>query len=53
LKNVSVTRSSGVEFLDKEACEAFQRAQPFPNPPKQLIKDGEISFAFGFHVEMH
>jgi len=50
LKSVSIEKSCGVDFLDKEAVAAFQRAQPFPNPPKQLVKNGEVSFPFGFHV---
>ena len=46
LISVSVEKSCGVEYLDKEAMEAFHRAQPFPNPPKQLVKNGEVSFPF-------
>lgn len=49
--NVEVQKSSGLDFLDKEAIEAFQRAQPFPNVPKQLMKDGRTEFTFGFHIE--
>ncbi|MCC6807221.1 MAG: TonB family protein [Deltaproteobacteria bacterium] len=51
--NVEVARSSGVDFLDKEAISAFKRAQPFPNPPKQLMKDGQTEFTFGFHIEFN
>ncbi len=52
LKDVDVSQSSGVEFLDKVALDAFRAAQPFPNPPKGLIdKNGEITFNFGFYVE--
>lgn len=53
LKNVQVTRSSGVDFLDREAIVAFEKAQPFLNPPKQLVQGGEISFPFGFHIEFN
>lgn len=52
LKEIDVSQSSGVEFLDKVAIDAFRAAQPFPNPPKGLIdKNGEITFNFGFYVE--
>ncbi|RME20485.1 MAG: energy transducer TonB [Deltaproteobacteria bacterium] len=53
LKDVTVTRSCGVDFLDDEAVQAFQRAAPFPNPPKGLIEpDGFIRFQFGFYFEI-
>ncbi len=52
LKNVEVQKSSGVDFLDREAMSAFQRAEPFPNPPKGLVgPSGEISFPFGFYID--
>jgi len=52
LKAVAIQRSSGVDFLDDEAVQAFHRAQPFPNPPKGLADGtGDISFPFGFYVE--
>lgn len=53
LKGVQVAQSSGVDFLDREAVQAFQRAEPFPNPPKGLVDvgSGEISFSFGFHLD--
>ncbi len=48
-----VTRTaSGLEFLDREARAAFRRAQPFANPPEGLVKNGEISFNFGFYFEI-
>jgi len=52
LANVIVESPSGVEFLDDEAIEAFKLAQPFPNPPYQLIEKGAISFGFGFFFEI-
>jgi TonB family protein len=54
LANVALELPSGIEFLDDEAIEAFKQAQPFPNPPKQLV-DGEsglINFRFGFFFEL-
>lgn len=54
LKNISVDKSCGVEFLDTEAMQAFRRAQPFPNPPPGLQNDhGEIRFTFGFYLEVN
>ncbi len=47
-----VEKPSGVEFLDREAIAAFERAQPFPNPPPGLANErGQISFSFGFFLE--
>lgn len=52
LSDVSVKSSSGVPLLDEEAVAAFQRAQPFPNPPPALFdRDGQLRFSFGFYVE--
>ena len=53
LKDVHVQRSSGVDFLDSTAMEAFRRAQPFVNPPGGLANEhGEIAFVFGFYLEV-
>jgi TonB family protein len=52
LKSVDVVKSSGVDFLDATAAEAFRRAQPFVNPPRGLADHhGEIVFNFGFYIE--
>jgi len=51
LKKADVEKQSGLDFLDAEAVAAFQRAQPFLNPPQGLLKEGEISFSFGFYIE--
>ncbi|MBI5509955.1 MAG: energy transducer TonB [Deltaproteobacteria bacterium] len=52
LKDVEVTQTSGIDFLDREAISAFRRAAPFPNPPRALVGDGgNFTFPFGFHVE--
>ncbi len=51
LKDLSVARTSNVDFLDKVALEAIRKAQPFPNPPAGLIDGtGEVRFTFGFYV---
>jgi len=54
LVNVELETPSGLEFLDDEALQAFRAAQPFPNPPRQLVdrSDGLINFQFGFLFEL-
>ncbi|MBI2377108.1 MAG: energy transducer TonB [Deltaproteobacteria bacterium] len=53
LDDISVEQSSGVDFLDSVAIEAFRRAQPFPNPPIGIADaDGGIRFNFQFIVTM-
>lgn len=53
LKDAWVEKSSGLDFLDLEAIKAFERAQPFPNPPAGLIASDEtVRFRFGFYLEM-
>ncbi len=53
LKDVQVQRSSGVDFLDLTAVDAFRKAQPFANPPRGIANDrGEIGFMFGFYLEV-
>lgn len=52
IADVFVQQSSGVDFLDREAIAAFERAQPFPNPPRGLVDErGQIHFQFGFFLE--
>jgi TonB family protein len=54
LANVGVGLPSGLEFLDEEAISAFKEAQPFPNPPHQLIEsNGLITFHFGFLYDLN
>jgi TonB family protein len=53
LASWAVISSSGVDFLDDEAIDAFRKAAPFPNPPKELVEaDGQIHFNFGFIFEL-
>jgi TonB family protein len=53
LKDAWVEKSSGLDFLDLEAVQAFERAQPFPNPPAGLVAaDQTVRFQFGFYLEM-
>ena len=49
LAEVRVANSSGVQFLDDVAVQAFKMAEPFPNPPTALADDdGFITFNFQF-----
>ncbi len=54
LNDISVKNSSGLAFLDHEAINAFNKAQPFPNPPKSLLgARGQIYFSFMFYFEIY
>ena len=49
LKDVHVTVSSGVDYLDHVALDAFRRAERFPNPPPGMFSpDGTVTMGFGF-----
>ncbi len=50
LADLYVAQSSGLEELDLEAMNAFQRAAPFSNPPAALVQNGFIHFQFSFQV---
>jgi len=53
LAKVSLAQTCGVGFLDDTAMDAFKQAQPFPNPPRQLVQSsGLIDFDFGFFLEI-
>ena len=53
LKDAFVDKSSGLDFLDLEAVKAFERAQPFPNPPPGILAtDQTVRFQFGFFLEL-
>lgn len=52
IKAVKVLEESGARDLDDAAVEAFNRAGPFPNPPKGLIdKDGLIKIRWDFILQ--
>lgn len=53
LKTARVETASGIDFLDREAINAFKMAAPFPNPPEVLLnKDEVLEIPFGFMVTM-
>lgn len=49
IKKISRTLSSGINELDEAAIEAFEKAGPFPNPPKAIIEpDGFVRITWEF-----
>lgn len=53
VREIFVEKSCGLDFLDLEAIQSFERAQPFPNPPPGLVQaDSSVKFQFGFFLEM-
>ena len=52
VKQLRVARTSQLDFLDHEAERAFSAAGPFPNPPRDLQRNGEVEFQFGFMFEV-
>lgn len=49
---VTVKDSSGVNELDEAAIESFNKAGPFPNPPKGMLdSNGRIKIEWGFVVK--
>lgn len=53
VNKILVESPSGLDFLDEEAIRAVREAQPFNNPPPQLVdpESGLIEFGFGFRLE--
>lgn len=49
--NVHLKSTSGVEELDSAAIESFNKAGPFPNPPKEMLEDGKAKIEWGFVVK--
>ena len=51
VSRIEVVESSGSHLVDKAAVEAFYEVAPFPNPPEQIQKQGEIQIEWSFVVE--
>lgn len=48
---IKIDGTSGVRELDQAAVESFNKAGPFPNPPKGLIVGGRAVIQWGFVVK--
>jgi protein TonB len=48
---VKILGASGVKELDDAAVESFNEAGPFPNPPKDLLVNGQATIEWGFVVK--
>lgn len=48
---IKIEGSSGVRELDQAAIESFNKAGPFPNPPKGLLVDGRATIQWGFVIK--
>jgi TonB family protein len=55
LHRIRMEKSSDVDYLDEEAIRAVRAAQPFVNPPPQLVdpNSGKIEFGFAFIFEIN
>lgn len=49
--NILVKGTSGISELDDAAIESFNKAGPFPNPPKGMIQNGYAYIEWGFVVK--
>lgn len=47
---IELSSKSGVRELDQAAVKAFNKAGPFPNPPKGILKNGRAIIRWGFVV---
>lgn len=50
LTKIKIKGSSGVEGIDQAAIDSFRRAEPFPNPPKGMVKNGEVQIEWAFVI---
>ena len=49
--DVAIASTSGMRELDEAAVESFNKAGPFPNPPKGMITNGVAKIEWGFVVK--
>lgn len=48
---IKIDGTSGIRELDQAAIESFNKAGPFPNPPKGLLVGGRAIIQWGFVVK--
>ena len=51
ITQVLLQGTSGVRELDNAAIESFNKAGPFPNPPQEMMKQGQASIKWSFVVQ--
>lgn len=51
ITGMKIIGTSGIQELDDAAIESFNKAGPFPNPPKDLISNGIAVIKWGFVVK--
>jgi TonB family protein len=51
ITDVVIKSPSGIRELDDAAVESFNKAGPFPNPPKDMVKEGKAHIEWGFVVK--
>ena len=49
--DITIRSTSGIRELDEAAVESFNRAGPFPNPPKGMMKNGLAQIEWGFVIK--
>ncbi|MDO9183057.1 MAG: energy transducer TonB [Bacteriovorax sp.] len=49
--DIKIEGTSGIRELDQAAIESFNKAGPFPNPPKGLLVGGRAVIQWGFVVK--
>lgn len=49
--DIKIEGTSGIRELDQAAIESFNKAGPFPNPPKGLLVGGKAVIQWGFVVK--
>jgi TonB family protein len=53
LKELTLVRGCGLDFLDQEALKAVREAAPFPNPPPAMVHDEQVDIGmFTFVYEL-
>ncbi|MCF8059268.1 MAG: energy transducer TonB [Bacteriovoracaceae bacterium] len=50
LIKIKIKGSSGLDEIDQAAIDSFKRAEPFPNPPKGMVKNGEVQIKWAFVI---
>lgn len=51
IMDITIDGTSGVRELDQAAIESFNKAGPFPNPPKGMLSGGRAIIQWGFVVK--